>query len=157
MDKEVLKERLDEVKNQLRTNAKDVHFFDKLIDEALSLKGQMDIEPMFAYLPENEIVDRIKGKNYELVYTPKQAGYRLGGYSIIVQNHYGLGGQIMNYIDTMKDTSGLDEKQKEIWIPKPVTVSGGATSIPNHREMDVTILDDDGRPKSVKAWVPLSN
>ena len=46
------------------------------------------------------------------------------------------------------------EKQKQIWIPKPVTVSGGATSIPNHREMDVTILDDDGRPKSVKAWVP---
>lgn len=115
MDKEVLKERLDEVKNQLRTNAKDVHFFDKLIDEALSLKGQMDIEPMFAYLPENEIVDRIKGNNYELVYTPKQAGYRLGGYSIIVQNHYGLGAQIMNYVDTMKDTSNLDEKQKEIF------------------------------------------
>ena len=115
MDKEVLKERLNEVKNQLRTNAKDVHFFDKLIDEALSLKGQMDIEPMFAYLPENEIVDRIKGNNYELVYTPKQAGYRLGGYSIIVQNNYGLGGQIMNYVDTMKDTSNLDEKQKEIF------------------------------------------
>ena len=115
MDKKVLKERLDEVKNQLRTNSKDVHFFDKLIDEALSLKGQMDVEPMFAYLPENEIVDRIKGNNYELVYTPKQAGYRLGGYSIIVQNNYGLGGQIMNYIDTMKDTSNLDEKQKEIF------------------------------------------
>ncbi|MFS7934975.1 hypothetical protein Hanom_Chr05g00397981 [Helianthus anomalus] len=49
------------------------------------------------------------------------------------------------------------EKQKHIWIPKPVTVSGGATSIPNHREMDVTILDDDGRPKSMKACVPLSN
>ncbi|KAJ0434470.1 putative transcription factor interactor and regulator CCHC(Zn) family [Helianthus annuus] len=49
------------------------------------------------------------------------------------------------------------EKQKQIWIPKPVTVSGGAASIPNHWEMDVTILDDDGRPKSVKAWVPLSN
>ena len=115
MDKEVLKERLNEVKNQLRTNAKDVHFFDRLIDEALSLKGQMDVEPMFAYLPENEIVDRIKGNNYELVYTPKQAGYRLGGYSIIVQNNYGLGGQIMNYIDMMKDTSSLDEKQKEIF------------------------------------------
>lgn len=115
MDKEVLKERLNEVKNQLRTNAKDVHFFDKLIDEALSLKGQMGVEPMFAYLPENEIIDRIKGNNYELVYTPKQAGYRLGGYSIIVQNNYGLGGQIMNYVDTMKDTSNLDEKQKEIF------------------------------------------
>lgn len=115
MDKKVLKERLDEVKKQLRTNAKDVHFFDRLIDEALSLKGQMGVEPMFAYLPENEIVDRIKGDNYELVYTKTHAGYRLGGYAILVQNHYGLGGQIMNYIDTMKDTSNLDEKQKEIF------------------------------------------
>lgn len=115
MDKKILKERLNEVKNQLRTNAKDVHFFDKLIDEALSLKGQMGVEPMFAYLPENEVVDRIKGDNYELVYTKTHAGYRLGGYAILVQNHYGLGGQIMNYIDTMKDMSGLDEKQKEIF------------------------------------------
>jgi hypothetical protein len=115
MDKKILKERLNEVKNQLRTNAKDVHFFDKLIDEALSLKGQMGVEPMFAYLPENDIVDRIKGDNYELVYTKTHAGYRLGGFAILVQNHYGLGGQIMNYIDTMKDTSELDEKQKEIF------------------------------------------
>ena len=49
------------------------------------------------------------------------------------------------------------EKQKQIWKPKPVNVFGGATSIPNHREMDVTILDDEGRPKSVKASVPVSN
>ncbi len=115
MDKKVLKERLDEVKKQLRTNAKDVHFFDRLIDEALSLKGQMGVEPMFAFLPENEIIDRIKGDNYELVYTKTKAGYRLGGYSIIVQNNYALGGQIMNYVDTMKDTSNLEEKQKEIF------------------------------------------
>lgn len=115
MDKKILKERLDGVKKQLRANAKDVHFFDKLIDEALSLKGQMGVEPMFAYLPENDIIDRIKGDNYELVYTKTHAGYRLGGYAILVQNHYGLGGQIMNYIDTMRDTSDLDEKQKEIF------------------------------------------
>lgn len=115
MDKKILKERLNEVKNQLRTNAKDVHFFDKLIDEALSLKGQIDVEPMFAYLSESDIIDRIKGDNYELVYTKTHAGYRLGGYAVLVQNHYGLGGQIMNYIETMKDTSVLDETQKEIF------------------------------------------
>ncbi|MFS8024915.1 hypothetical protein Hanom_Chr16g01468901 [Helianthus anomalus] len=44
-----------------------------------------------------------------------------------------------------------NEKMKHIWKPKLVTVSGGATSIPNHREMEVTILDDDGRPMSMKA------
>lgn len=115
MDKKILKERLEDVKKQLRTNAKDVHFFDKLIDEALSLKGQMGVEPMFASLAENDIINRMEGKNFELVYTNTHAGYRLGGYTILVQNHYALGGQIVDYIDTMKGIDTLDEKQREIF------------------------------------------
>ncbi|MFS7950963.1 putative transcription factor interactor and regulator CCHC(Zn) family [Helianthus anomalus] len=50
-----------------------------------------------------------------------------------------------------------NEKKKQIWKPKTVTVSGRVQSIPNHLEMEVTILDDVRRPKSMKAWVPLSN
>ncbi|MFS7984364.1 hypothetical protein Hanom_Chr11g00985621 [Helianthus anomalus] len=49
------------------------------------------------------------------------------------------------------------EKQKQIWKSKPVIVSEGAQTIPNHQEIEVTILDDAGRPKSTKALVPLSN
>ncbi|MFS8009231.1 hypothetical protein Hanom_Chr14g01282251 [Helianthus anomalus] len=50
-----------------------------------------------------------------------------------------------------------NEKQKHICKPKSITFSGGAQSIPNHWEIEVTILDDVGRPKSTKAWVLLSN
>ncbi|MFS7898819.1 hypothetical protein Hanom_Chr11g00985571 [Helianthus anomalus] len=39
------------------------------------------------------------------------------------------------------------EKQKHIWKPKPVIVSEGAQRIPNHQEIEVTILNDAGRPK----------
>lgn len=116
MDKKILKERLDEVKNQLRTNAKDVHFFDKLIVEALSLKGQIDVEPMLAYVREEDIVERIDEGSYEMGYTNTKSIYRTkGGLTIIADLGLGLGGQIMNYVDTMKDTTTLTEEQKEIF------------------------------------------
>ena len=116
MDKKILKERLEEVKKQLRTNAKDVHFFDRLIDEALSLKGQMGVEPMLAYVKEEDVVDRIEGNTYEMAYTKTKSVYRLkGGVTIIADNNIGLGGQIMNYIDTMKDMSSLDDSTKQLF------------------------------------------
>lgn len=116
MDKKVLKERLNEVKNQLRTNAKDVHFFDKLIDEALSLKGQLEVEPMLTYVKEEDVIDRIDGNTFEMAYTNTKAVYRLkGGLTLIADNNLGVGGQIMNYVDTMKDTSTLTDEQKELF------------------------------------------
>ena len=116
MDKKVLKERLNEVKNQLRTNAKDVHFFDKLIDEALSLKGQMGVEPMLAYVREEDVIDRLDGNTYEMAYTNTKSVYRLkGGLTIIADSHTGLGGQIANYVETIKNMDILKEEQKEIF------------------------------------------
>ena len=116
MDKKILKERLNEVENQLRTNAKDVHFFDKLIDEALSLKGQMGVEPMLAYVREEDIVDRIDGGSFEMAYGSQKSVYRTkGGLTIIADNGLGLGQQIMDYVMTMKDTEELSEEQKAIF------------------------------------------
>ena len=45
MDKKILKERLDDLVNQIKTNSKDAHFAKKLIDDLLSVKGQMMVEP----------------------------------------------------------------------------------------------------------------
>lgn len=83
MDKKVLKERLDEVKKQLRTNAKDVHFFDRLIDEALSLKGQMCVDPIA--LDCGKEVDEWKADTYRITLTDQGVLYHeYGGYSIFV-------------------------------------------------------------------------
>lgn len=83
MDKKVLKERLDEVKKQLRTNAKDVHFFDRLIDEALSLKGQMGVEPIALDCGKEE--DEWKGETFRITLTNKGVLYHeYGGYSVFV-------------------------------------------------------------------------
>ena len=50
-------------------------------------------------------------------------------------------------------------KRQTIWKPKPVTSSGGAPQVlfPNHQVIEITFLDDQGRPKTIKAWVPISN
>ncbi len=83
MDKKVLKERLADVKKQLRTNAKDVHFFDKLIDEALSLKGQMGVEPIA--LDCGKETDEWAGRTFRITLTDKGALYHeYGGYSVFV-------------------------------------------------------------------------
>lgn len=83
MDKKVLKERLEEVTNQLRTNAKDVHFFDKLIDEALSLKGQLSVEPI--ELDCGKKVQEVEGNTYRITLTTKGALYHeYGGYNVFV-------------------------------------------------------------------------
>lgn len=83
MDKNILKERLNDVKRQLRTNAKDVHFFDKLIDEALSIKGQMGVEPMELDCGKKE--DEYKGETYRITLTNKGVLYHeYGGYNIFV-------------------------------------------------------------------------
>lgn len=83
MDKKILKERLEDVKKQLRTNAKDVHFFDKLIDEALSLKGQMGVEPIA--LDCGKETDEWAGNTFRITLTDKGVLYHeYGGYSVFV-------------------------------------------------------------------------
>ena len=50
-------------------------------------------------------------------------------------------------------------KGQTAWKQKQVIQSGGAPQVlfPNHQVIEITFLDDQGRPKSTKAWVPLSN
>ena len=50
-------------------------------------------------------------------------------------------------------------KRQTTWKQKPVTNSGGAPQVlfPNHQVIEITFLDDQGRPKTTKAWVPISN
>ena len=107
MDKKILKERLDEVKKQLRTNAKDVHFFDKLIDEALSLKGQMTIEPIV--LDGGKEEDEWMGDTFRITLTNKGILYHeYGGYSVFVTP------QIISLYETLYDLVVNKEKYAEL-------------------------------------------
>lgn len=113
MDKKVLKERLNDVKKQLRTNAKDVHFFDKLIDEALSLKGQMGVEPVALDCGKEE--DEWVGDTFRITLTNKGVLYHeYGGYSVFVTpNNVALYGALEDLVRNRERYEKLEGEEKE--------------------------------------------
>ena len=113
MDKKELKERLNEVKNQLRTNAKDMHFFDKLIDEALSLKGQMGVDPIALDCGKEE--DEWKGETFRITLTNKGVLYHeYGGYSVFVTpNNEALYNALADLVINKDEYANLEGESKE--------------------------------------------
>jgi hypothetical protein len=113
MDKKVLKERLDDVRKQLRTNAKDVHFFDKLIDEALSLKGQMGVGPIALDCGKEE--DEWKGETFRITLTSKGVLYHeYGGYSVFVTpNNSALYDVLSDLVINKEEYATLEDEKKE--------------------------------------------
>lgn len=113
MDKKELKERLNEVKNQLRTNAKDVHFFDKLIDEALSLKGQMGVDPIALDCGKEE--DEWAGETFRITLTNKGVLYHeYGGYSVFVTpNNEALYNALVDLVENKEKYAKLEGEEAE--------------------------------------------
>lgn len=67
MEKKELKKQIDTVVGQIKSNSKDVHFADKLIDSLLSLKGQYDVEPTRVYICEKDVVKEYDFDNVRFV------------------------------------------------------------------------------------------
>lgn len=113
MDKKELKERLNEVKKQLRTNAKDVHFFDKLIDEALSLKGQMGVDPIALDCGKEE--DEWAGETFRITLTNKGVLYHeYGGYSVFVTpNNEALYNALVDLVENKEKYAKLEGEVAE--------------------------------------------
>lgn len=113
MDKKILKERLNDVKKQLRTNAKDVHFFDKLIDEALSLKGQMGVEPIA--LDCGKETDEWAGNTFRITLTDKGVLYHeYGGYSVFVTpQNAALYNALADLVTNKEKYATLEGEEKE--------------------------------------------
>lgn len=114
MDKKILKERLDDVKKQLRTNAKDVHFFDKLIDEALSLKGQMGVDAIACGFTQGDVVDTIEQDTYRIIAGKAASAYQVkGGLTIVANHNIGLGQLLNNLVADKEEASKLEGEEKE--------------------------------------------
>ena len=113
MEKKELKERLSEVKNQLRTNAKDVHFFDKLIDEALSIKGQMAVDPIALDCGKEQ--DEWRGETFRITLTDKGVLYHeYGGYSVFVTpNNESLYDVLSDLVVNKDEYAELEGEKKE--------------------------------------------
>lgn len=114
MDKKILKERLNDVKKQLRTNAKDVHFFDKLIDEALSLKGQLGVEALACGFTQEEVIDTIEEDTYRIIAGTNASAYQVkGGFTIIANHNIGLGQLLAHIVQDNKQAMKLEGDDKD--------------------------------------------
>lgn len=119
MDKETLKTKLDEVKAKIKVNSKDAHFADMLIDELLSLKGQLGIEPTLVHIPTADVVKSLKGNTFEMSLTKQgDAVYHVyGGYTIVADGArmHSLAKTIADYIENQDLAKDLDEKERELY------------------------------------------
>lgn len=135
MDKKILKERLADVKKQLRTNAKDVHFFDKLIDEALSLKGQMGVDPIALDCGKEE--DEWAGDTFRITLTNKGVLYHeYGGYSVFVTPNNAALYEVLSDLVTNKDNYAKLEGEQAENFKALLTIIAYNLSIPRISFMD---------------------
>jgi hypothetical protein len=135
MDKKILKERLADVKKQLRTNAKDVHFFDKLIDEALSLKGQMGVDPIALDCGKEE--DEWTGETFRITLTNKGVLYHeYGGYSVFVTPNNAALYEVLSDLVVNKDEYAKLEGEKKENFEALLTIIAYNLSLPRISFMD---------------------
>lgn len=135
MDKKVLKERLNDVKKQLRTNAKDVHFFDKLIDEALSLKGQMGVDPIALDCGKEE--DEWAGETFRITLTNKGVLYHeYGGYSVFVTPNNAALYEVLSDLVTNKENYAKLEGEQAENFKALLTIIAYNLSLPRISFMD---------------------
>lgn len=113
MDKKVLKEKLATVVEQIKTNSKDAHFANKLIDDLLSLKGQLDIEP--TELDCGKKVNELKGDTYRITLTDRGILYHeYGGYNIFVTPNIGAIYQTLaDMVVNQEENAKLEGEAKE--------------------------------------------
>lgn len=113
MNKKELKDKLNEVVLQIKSNSKDAHYCDTLIQELLSLKGQIDIQP--TELDCGKKTDEYDGGLYRITITDKGVLYHeYGGYSIFVRpNITSLYDTLVSIVDIQKNSASFSKEEKE--------------------------------------------
>lgn len=117
MEKQELKNKIEEVVNQIKTNNKDAKFADSLIDKLLSLKGQLDVEPMRMYIPEKDVIKEYNNDSIRFVRCKSGILFQAkGGFSVFVSPRMSGLYQHLEVILDMKDKyEELTEDQKKTY------------------------------------------
>ncbi len=129
MEKNELKERLDTLVGQIKTNSKDAHFAEKLIDELLLTKGQLSREPV--EFDCGTKIDEYAGNAFHIVRTSRGILYHeYGGYNVFIEANGTALFDALNYIiDNQKDFESEDETVRETFNAFVLTV-GYCMSVP---------------------------
>ena len=87
MGKKEIKAKIDDIKAQIKSNSKDVHFAEKLIGDLLSLKGQYEHQPTMVNVAMDDIIGTLEGNTFTIYKTKSgDTGFHLkAGYDIVVR------------------------------------------------------------------------
>lgn len=105
---------IKELKAKIKANSKDAHFADTLIEELLTTKARMGVEPI--ELNVGKRIDSWKGETFEIVKTDRGCLYHeYGGYNIFVtfDNNTALYSTLCDYVDNRRFYDTLDDEEKE--------------------------------------------
>lgn len=144
--KEEIRKKIDEVKNLIKTNSKDAHHAEKLIDELLSLDREKRHEATLVHIPMDNVSKTFKGDTFELCYTKQgEAVYRtFGGYTIICSSLFNaLNATIENAIDYLNGEiqEELTDEQKQL-IEDDITATSWVLNLPLHACSDLEFKYD---------------
>lgn len=144
--KEEIRKKIDEVKNLIKTNSKNAHHAEKLIDELLSLDREKRHEATLVHIPMDNVSKTFKGDTFELCYTKQgEAVYRtFGGYTIICSSMFNaLNATIENAIDYLNGEiqEELTDEQKQL-IEDDITATSWMLNLPLHACSDLEFKYD---------------
>lgn len=117
MEKQELKNKIEEVVNKIKTNSKDAKFADSLVDKLLSLKGQLDVEPMRLCIPEKDVIKEYDNDSIRFVRCKGGILFQTkGGFSVFVSPRMSGLYQHLEILLDMKDKyDELSEEQKKTY------------------------------------------
>ena len=122
MENKELKKQLEKHIKDLKSLCKDSKFADKLIADILSVKGQIDVQPMEVCVPKDDVKDRINIRDaYEVIRFDGGYIFATNGYRIIVKPYRVVGDNVvasslyyaMEALFSMKEAA-QDNKELEV-------------------------------------------
>lgn len=117
MKTEDFSKRLKQIIERIKSNSKDAHYAQSLIDDLLSIKGQMDVEPMHFCIPDKDVVRIFDNDNVRIALCKGYIGYELKGgiYTFVSPRMKALYGHLKELCDLKDNYDNLSDEVKFIY------------------------------------------
>lgn len=111
-----LKSKLDEKIALLKSQCKDAHFFDSIMDEIISLKGQYDVVPTRIFVREEDLLEEYDYGAFKLSRFTTGIAFHMIGYDFFVKpSCQTLYKQLDSLFESKGEYNALTQEQKDFY------------------------------------------
>lgn len=132
MNKEEIKEKIEELKKRLIENSTDAELTRDLTEELLHRYDEYRNEPVMVDIPVADVLNDFKGDTFEMCYTKKEAVYKNNaGYTVICPMAYKALFEYIFDLCNMKEEAldTLDDNEREL-LKNDIRVSSWVMTVP---------------------------